>query len=66
MDKKELKGIEVYHSSHTDEEMKYYLDIANKLSIGEVKYELLPQNKVEVIEDIINNKNENDLPKNFD
>ena len=25
-----LKGIEVYHSSHTDEEMKYYLDIANK------------------------------------
>lgn len=25
-----LKGIEVYHSSHTKEEMNYYLEIANK------------------------------------
>ena len=28
-----LKGIEVYHSSHTYEEMKYYLDIANKYNL---------------------------------
>ena len=28
-----LKGIEVYHSSHTEEEMKYYLEIANKFNL---------------------------------
>ena len=28
-----LKGIEVYHSSHTKEEMDYYLDIANKYNL---------------------------------
>lgn len=28
-----LKGIEVYHSSHTKEEMKYYLDISNKYNL---------------------------------
>lgn len=28
-----LKGIEVYHSSHTKEEMKYYLEIANKYNL---------------------------------
>ncbi len=28
-----LMGIEVYHSSHTNEEMKYYLEIANKFNL---------------------------------
>ena len=28
-----LKGIEVYHSSHTQEEIKYYLEIANKYGL---------------------------------
>ncbi len=28
-----LKGIEVYHSSHSIEEMKYYLEIANKYNL---------------------------------
>ena len=28
-----LKGIEVYHSSHTKNEMNYYLDIANKYNL---------------------------------
>ena len=28
-----LRGIEVYHSSHTKEEMKYYLEIANKYGL---------------------------------
>lgn len=28
-----LKGIEVYHSSHTKEEMKYYLEIAKKYNL---------------------------------
>lgn len=28
-----LKGIEVYHSSHTEEETKYYLEIANKYNL---------------------------------
>ena len=28
-----LKGIEVYHSSHTLDEMKYYLEIANKYNL---------------------------------
>ena len=28
-----LKGIEVYHSSHTKEEMEYYLHIANKYNL---------------------------------
>ena len=28
-----LKGIEVYHSSHTKEEMDYYLEIANKYNL---------------------------------
>lgn len=28
-----LKGIEVYHSSHTKEEMKYYLEIASKYNL---------------------------------
>lgn len=28
-----LKGIEVYHSSHTKEEMQYYLEIANKFGL---------------------------------
>lgn len=28
-----LKGIEVYHSSHTKEEIKYYLEIANKYNL---------------------------------
>lgn len=28
-----LMGIEVYHSSHTKEEMQYYLEIANKLNL---------------------------------
>lgn len=28
-----LKGIEVYHSSHSKEEMNYYLDIANKYNL---------------------------------
>lgn len=28
-----LKGIEVYHSSHTKEEMEYYLEIANKYNL---------------------------------
>lgn len=28
-----LKGIEVYHSSHSKEEMKYYLKIANKYNL---------------------------------
>lgn len=28
-----LKGIEVYHSSHTKEEMKYFLEIANKYNL---------------------------------
>ena len=28
-----LLGIEVYHSSHTKEEMKYYLEIANKYNL---------------------------------
>lgn len=28
-----LKGIEVYHSSHSKEEMNYYLEIANKYSL---------------------------------
>ena len=28
-----LKGIEVYHSSHTKEEMQYYLEIANKFNL---------------------------------
>lgn len=28
-----LKGIEVYHSTHTAEEMKYYLEIANKYNL---------------------------------
>ena len=28
-----LKGIEVYHSSHTKEEMEYYLSIANKYNL---------------------------------
>ena len=28
-----LKGIEVYHSSHTKEEMNYYLEIANKYNL---------------------------------
>lgn len=35
--------------------------VANELAIKEVKYELLPQNKVEVLEEIINNKNEKDV-----
>ena len=28
-----LKGIEVYHSSHTKDEMSYYLDIANRYNL---------------------------------
>ena len=28
-----LKGIEVYHSSHSKEEMNYYLKIANKYGL---------------------------------
>lgn len=28
-----LKGIEVYHSTHTQEEMNYYLEIANKYNL---------------------------------
>ena len=28
-----LKGIEVYHSSHTKEEIKYYLEIANRYDL---------------------------------
>lgn len=28
-----LKGIEVYHSSHTEEEIKYYLEIANRYDL---------------------------------
>ena len=28
-----LKGIEVYHSSHTKEEMEYYLKIANEYNL---------------------------------
>lgn len=28
-----LKGIEVYHSSHTKEEMQYYLEIANRYNL---------------------------------
>ena len=28
-----LKGIEVYHSSHSKEEMDYYLEIANKYNL---------------------------------
>ena len=28
-----LMGIEVYHSSHTKEEMEYYLSIANKYNL---------------------------------
>lgn len=28
-----LKGIEIYHSSHTEEEMKFYLEIANKYNL---------------------------------
>ncbi|MBQ8219480.1 MAG: PHP domain-containing protein [Bacilli bacterium] len=28
-----LKGIEVYHSSHTEDEIKYYLEIANKYNL---------------------------------
>lgn len=28
-----LKGIEVYHSSHTKDEMKFYLEIANKYNL---------------------------------
>lgn len=28
-----LNGIEVYHSSHTEEEIKYYLNIANKYNL---------------------------------
>ena len=28
-----LKGIEVYHYSHTEEEIKYYLEIANKYNL---------------------------------
>ena len=28
-----LKGIEVYHSSHTEEETEYYLEIANKYNL---------------------------------
>ena len=28
-----LKGIEVYHSSHSKEEMDYYLKIANKYDL---------------------------------
>ena len=28
-----LKGIEVYHSSHSKEEMNYYLEIANKYDL---------------------------------
>ena len=28
-----LKGIEVYHSSHTKEDMQYYLDIANRFNL---------------------------------
>ena len=28
-----LMGIEVYHSSHTEDEIKYYLDIANKFNL---------------------------------
>ena len=37
------------------------LDTAARLGISEVKAELLPQNKVEVVEGIINNKSENDV-----
>lgn len=37
------------------------LDIAARLGISEVKAELLPQNKVEVVEGIINSKSENDV-----
>ena len=33
MIKSGLKGIEVYHSSHTKEEMEYYLSIANKYNL---------------------------------
>ena len=28
-----LKGIEIYHSSHTKEEMQMYLEIANKFNL---------------------------------
>lgn len=28
-----LKGIEVFHSSHSKEEMGYYLEIANKYNL---------------------------------
>lgn len=28
-----LKGIEVYHSSHTEEEIKFYLEISNKFNL---------------------------------
>ena len=28
-----LKGLEVYHSSHTEEEIKYYLNIANECNL---------------------------------
>lgn len=35
--------------------------VANELAIKEIKYELLPQNKVEVLEELINNKNEKDV-----
>ena len=28
-----LRGIEVYHSSHTKEEMKYYLEVANQYDL---------------------------------
>lgn len=33
MIKSGLKGIEVYHSSHTEEEIKYYLEIANMYNL---------------------------------
>ena len=33
MIKSGLQGIEVYHSSHTKEEMEYYLSIANQYNL---------------------------------
>ena len=45
----------------TGDKKEVALEIADKLGICEVKSELLPQNKVEALENIISNKNENEV-----
>lgn len=58
---KELKNAKYKTIMLTGDQKDIALEVGKKLGVDDIRYELLPNEKVNILEDIINNANKNDV-----